>query len=163
MPYVACLEVPCPEEAVGLHYGAQGDVCASTWYLNKTRIRTWDLFPVIVKIEVKEVKMTKGKKCWTGWTPVSKTEEGQFQEFCSCPEGVRIWIDEKQEDGLEALQLRFETAAGQVKATTMVSRNKKKFAVPDEIRVMAAMAAQSRDPVKRRALRKKAQKSTQGI
>ena len=36
-------------------------------------------------------------------------------------------------DGLEVLQSRLEQAVGQVKATTMVSRNKKKFAVPDEI------------------------------
>ena len=30
------------------------DVISSTWYLNKVRIRTWDHFPVVVKIEGKE-------------------------------------------------------------------------------------------------------------
>ena len=54
------------------------DVRASTWYLNKTRIRTWDHFPVVVKIQGKEVKMKKGKKSWTGWTPMSSTEEDKF-------------------------------------------------------------------------------------
>ena len=46
-----------------------------------------------------------------------------------------------------------------MKATTLASRNKNKFMVPDEIRELASMAAQCRDPVKRRVLRKKAQKA----
>ena len=62
-------------------------------------------------------------------------------------------------DGLEALQSRLQQAVGQVKATTMVSRNRKKFAVPDEIREMAALAARCRDPVRRNVSRKKAQKA----
>ena len=42
-------------------------------------------------------------------------------------------------------------------ATTSASRNKNKFKVPDEIREMAALAARCRNPVRRIALRKKAQ------
>ena len=47
----------------------------------------------------------------------------------------------------------------EVKATTLASRNKNKFMVPDEIRELASVAAQCRDPVKRRVLRRKAQKA----
>ena len=42
---------------------------------------------------------------------------------------------------------------------TTASRNNKKFIVPDEIREMAALAAQCRDPVRRKVLRKKARKA----
>ena len=55
---------------------------------------------------------------------------------------------------LEALQERLEVAAA-VKATTTATRNKNKFMIPDEIREMAA-AAQYRDPLEWKVLRKKA-------
>ena len=47
----------------------------------------------------------------------------------------------------------------EVKATTLTSRNKNKFMVPEEIRELASVVAQCRDPVRRRVLRKKAQKA----
>ena len=56
---------------------------------------------------------------------------------------------------LEALQERLEVAAAAVKATTTATRNKNKFMIPDEIREMAA-AAQYRDPLEWKVLRKKA-------
>ena len=130
-------------------------VIASTWYLNKVRIHTWDHFPV-VKIEEKEMRMRKGKKSWAGWTSVSDVEEEKFQELSLCPDGTRSWIEDVKHDGLEALQSRLEGAVAQVKATTTASRNNKKFMVPDEIREMAALAAQCRDPVRRKVLKKKA-------
>ena len=138
---------------------APRDIMASTWYLNKVRIRTWDHFPVVVKIEEKEMRMRKGKKSWAGWSTVSDVEEKKFQELCLCPAGTRSWIDDVKDDGLVALQSRLEGAVAQVKATTTASRNNKKFMVPDEIREMAALAAQCRDPVRRKVLRKKAQKA----
>ena len=48
---------------------------------------------------------------------------------------------------------------GGFKAATLASLNKNKFMVPEDIRELASLAVQSRDPVKRRVLRKKAQKA----
>ena len=50
-------------------------------------------------------------------------------------------------------------AAAQVKATMTAPRNNTKFMVPDEIREMAASAAQCRDLVRKKVVRKKAQKA----
>ena len=52
-----------------------------------------------------------------------------------------------------------EGAAVEVKATTLASRNKNMFMVPEQIRKLASLAPQCRDPVKRKVLRKKAQKA----
>ena len=49
-------------------------------------------------------------------------------------------------------------AVAEIKATTTSSRNKNKFCVPEEIRT-ASDASKSRDPVRRRHLRKIAQKA----
>ena len=84
---------------------------------------------------------------------MSDVEEKKHQELSICLDGIRGWIDDVKDDGLEALQSRLEGAVAQVKATTMASRNNKKFMVPDEIR------AQCRDPVRRKVLREKAQKA----
>ena len=105
------------------------------------------------------MRVRKWKKGWAGWTPVSADEERKFQELCLCPEGSRSWCDANEVSGLEALQARLEGAVVEVKATTLASRNKNKFMVPDEIRELASLAAQCRDPVKRRVLRRKAQKA----
>ena len=60
---------------------------STTWYLNKTRIRTWDHFPVVVKIfDGREMRVRKGRKGWAVWTPVSEDEERKFKELCLCPE-----------------------------------------------------------------------------
>ena len=77
--------------------------------------------------------------------------------LCLCSEGSRSWCDANEISGLEALQARVEGAV-EVKATTLASRNKNKFMVPEEIREFASLAAQCRDPVKR-ILRKNAQKA----
>ena len=57
------------------------------------------------------------------------------------------------------MQTRLDGAVVEVKATSLESWNKNKFMVPEEIRELASVAAQCRDPVKRRVLRKKAQKA----
>ena len=36
------------------------DICSTTWYLNKARLRTWDHFFVTTKIEGRELGMEKG-------------------------------------------------------------------------------------------------------
>ena len=108
-----------------------------------------------VKIDGREMRVRKGKKGWAGWTPVSEDEERKFQELCLCPDGSRSWLDDDEDGGLEVLQL--EGAAVVINATTMESRNRNKFMVPDEIREMAGLAAKCRDPARRKVLRKKAQ------
>ena len=99
------------------------DLVFKTRYLNKTRIRTWDHFPVVVKIEGREMRVRKGKKVWAGWTPVSENEERKFQERCLCPDGSRSCCDANEVSGLEALQARLEGAVVEVKATTLRSEN----------------------------------------
>ena len=86
-------------------------------------------------------------------------EEKKFKGLSLCPDGWRSWIGDENEDGLEALQSRLEVSVAQTKATTTASRNNQKFMVPDEIREMSALAAQCRDPVRRKVLRKKARKA----
>ena len=43
------------------------DLRFTTWYLNKVRLRTWDHFPVVVKIEGKDLRTKNGVKSWAGW------------------------------------------------------------------------------------------------
>ena len=70
--------VPCSTEADRLHYGPR-DLRSTTWYLNRTRFRTWDHFPVVVKVEGKELKVKKEKKGLAGWIPESEDERQKFQ------------------------------------------------------------------------------------
>ena len=137
------------------------DLQSTTWYFNKTRLRTWDHFPVVVKIDGKELRVKKGKKGWAGWIPKSEGEKLKFQELVLCPNGSRDWINDGGQGALETQQARLEGAA--VKATATASRNKNKFKIPDEIREMAAAAQCRRDPLKKKVLRKKAQKSPKRI
>ena len=94
---------------------------------------------------------------------MSDVEEKKFQELSLCPDGTRSWIEDVKDDGLEALQSRLEGAIDQVKASTTASRNNKKFMVPDEIREMAALAAQCRDPVRRKVLKKRHRKHAENL
>ena len=135
------------------------DLRSTTWFLNKVRLRTWDHFPVVVKIEGKELRTKKGVKGWAGWNPASEVQKSKFQELVLCPSGDRNEIRQDGRDGLVALQERLEEAAAAVKATTTAVRNRNKFTVPDEIREMAAEAATCRDLVRRKLLRKRAHKA----
>ena len=92
------------------------DLQSRTWSLNKTRMRTWDHFPVVVKIDGRELRVKKGKKGWAGWVPKSEDERQKFQELVLCPDGSREWVNDGQAGGLEGLQARLEAA--QVKKTT---------------------------------------------
>ena len=58
---------------------------STTWYLNKVRLRTWDHFSVITKIEGRVLRTKKGVKGWAGWAPKSETEENQVSRICSLP------------------------------------------------------------------------------
>ena len=106
------------------------DVPSTTWYLKKVRLRTWDRFPVIVKIEGRALRTKKGVKVWVGWIPGSEGEKSKFHELVLCPGGDRTEILEDGRDGLVALHERREEAAAAVKATTG-SRNRNKLAEGD--------------------------------
>ena len=58
---------------------------STTWYLHQVRLRTWDHFPVITRIEGPELKTKKRVKGWARWTPVSEAEKAKFQEAVLCP------------------------------------------------------------------------------
>ena len=45
------------------------DIRSTTWYLNQVKLRTWHHFPVITRIEGRELKTRKCVKSWAGWTP----------------------------------------------------------------------------------------------
>ena len=59
------------------------DLVFTTWFLNKSRIRTWDHFPVVVKIKGREMRVRKEKKGRTGWTPVSAGRGEDIQRTMS--------------------------------------------------------------------------------
>ena len=93
------------------------DFQCTTWYLNKTRLRTWDHFPRWLRVEEKELRTKKGKKGRAGWIPKLEDAKLEFQEIALYPGDGR--------DGMEvaALQERLEEAAAAVKATTTAIRN----------------------------------------
>ena len=101
-----------------------------TWYQNQVRIRTWDHFPVITRVEGREIRTKKRVKGWAGWTPVSEGEAVKFQELVLC---TRRECDEaapgetEDREGLVLLHDRLVRAAVEIKATTTSSRNRKKL------------------------------------
>ena len=79
-----------------------------------------------------------------------------------CPRSDHDEIDARAAEDGEGLVLphdKLVAAIAEIKATTTSSRNRNKFCVPEEIRQMASDAAKSRNPVRRRHMRKIAQKS----
>ena len=60
-----------------------------TWYLNQVRIRTWDHFSMITRVEGREISTKKRVKGWAGWTPVSEGEMVKFQELVLCTRSDR--------------------------------------------------------------------------
>ena len=80
------------------------DLQSKTWFLNKTWLRTSNHFPVVVKIEGKELSAKKGKKGWAGWVPKPEDEKLEFQELTLHPGDVCDWTGEDGTEGLLALQ-----------------------------------------------------------
>ena len=91
---------------------------------------------------------------------MSEGEMVKFQELVLCSRSdhdeAAPWETEDGE-GLILQHDRLVKAAAEIKATTTSSRNKK--FVPEEIRQMASNAVKCMDPVRRRHLRKIAQKA----
>ena len=50
------------------------DLQSTTWFLNRTSLRTWDHFPAVGKLGGKELTVKKGKSGWAGWIPKSDDE-----------------------------------------------------------------------------------------
>ena len=133
------------------------DIRSTTWYLNQVRLRTWGHFPVITRIEGRELQTKKCVKRWAGWTPVSEAEKAKFQELVVCPRSDHndaAQRDAEEGEGLALPQDRLVGAAAEVRATTTSSRNRNKFCVLEDIRKMASDAATCRNPVKKKHLRK---------
>ena len=66
------------------------DIHSTTWYLSKVRLRTWHHFPVIVKIEERDVKTKKGVKGWAGWIPRSGPRQASSKILCSAQAIVQL-------------------------------------------------------------------------
>ena len=112
------------------------DIRSTTWYLNRVRLRTWDHFPVITKIEGRQLTTKKRVKGWAGWAPVSEAEKAKFQDRVLRPRS-----EAAPGEGLVLLHDRLVGAAVDVAATMTSSRNRNKFCVLEEIRKMARDAA----------------------
>ena len=61
VPHLACLGIPCPKEQTD-YIMEPSDLQSKTSCLNRTWIGTWDHFPVVVKIDGKELRVQKGGK-----------------------------------------------------------------------------------------------------
>ena len=78
------------------------DLVVKTWYLNKTRIRTWDHYPVVVKIEGREMRVRKGKKEWAGLDPSIGRCGEDIPRTMSLSRRSRSWCDANEVSGLES-------------------------------------------------------------
>ena len=144
----ACLGISYPKEADPLHYGAQRSSVNDVVF-EKTRFRTCDNFPVLVKIDGKQLRVTKGKKGWADRISQTEVDEQKFQEPALCPNGSPEWVEDGQEGGLVASQAKLEEPAAAVKKAPTATR----------IRMMATEAAKRRNLTLRKVLRKKARKA----
>ena len=129
-PHTSSLE-PTKQEKQNDSFMGPRDLQSTTWYWNKTRLRKWDHYPVVVIFQGKELQVRNGRKRWTGWIPEWEDERLKFQKQTLCPVGFWAWVKDDQEGGLESLQGRLEKAAA-VQATMTATRNKNKFQVPAE-------------------------------
>ena len=67
------------------HIMEPGDILSTTCDLNRTSLTTWYHFPVVVKIDGKQLKAKKRKKGWAGWIPKSEDDRHKFQKLAFCP------------------------------------------------------------------------------
>ena len=101
---------------------------------------------MVVRIDEREMRMRKRKKGGRVGPQCQKVERGNSKNSVFVQTGRVVGVTMR----LVAWRLyRLKGAAVVIKATTMTSRNKNKFMVPDEIREVAELAAKCRDPVRR--------------
>ena len=101
-----------------------------TGCLNQVRIRTLDHFPVITRVEGREIRTKKRVKGWAGWTPVSQGEMVKSQELVLCPRSDHdeaAPCETQDGEGLIRLHDRLVKAAAEIKAAATSSRNRKNF------------------------------------
>ena len=55
--------------------------------LNKGRLGAWDHYPVVVKVEGKELKLVQGENGWAGWVSNTEEERRKLKTQVFCPEG----------------------------------------------------------------------------
>ena len=59
---------------------------SATWHLNQVRLRTWDHFLVVARIEGRELKTKKCVKGWAGGLPFQKQRISGSKNLCSVHE-----------------------------------------------------------------------------
>ena len=81
-----------------------------TRFLNGERLRSCDLFPVVVIIEGRELKYVKGQKGSVGQAPTMEEERGKFEKRVLCHEEPRSSMAGGRVEGLELLRKSKGTA-----------------------------------------------------
>ena len=82
----------------------------------QVKIRTWDHFLVITRVEGQEIPTKKRVKGWAGWTPVSEGEVAKFQELVLHPQGALDEVALREDvdgEGVVHLHDRLVTAAAE--------------------------------------------------
>ena len=75
------------------------DLVSTTWYLNE-RMRIWYHFPVVVKIEVREMRVKRGKKRGERVGPQSQKMRSRNSEISDlCLDASRSWFDDDAVSG----------------------------------------------------------------
>ena len=123
------------------------DTWSTSTFLNKSEASCLGPFPVVVKIDGKDLRTKKGVEGCAGWISRSEVDESTFQELVLCSSEGRAETRHGERDGLTVLQ-------GRLEKHRLRSRLPRKFTVLDEIREMAAEEAKGRDQVRRKFMRK---------
>ena len=81
MPHLACLGIPCPKEQTD-YIMEPSDLQFKTSCLNRTWMGTWDHFPVVVKIDGKELRVQEGREERVGF-PNLRVTDRSFKNWLS--------------------------------------------------------------------------------
>ena len=135
------------------------DAIASTWYLNTVRIRTWDHFPVVVKFEGREMKFQKRKKAGQAGPPCPTWRRRSSRISACAPKDHAVGLMTRKKMVSWPCNLDWRLQQLKLRLLRQNPGTVKKIRVPEEIRECSTLAAQCRDPVKRKILRKKARKA----
>ena len=63
------------------------DLQSTTWYLNRTSLGTWDNFPVVSKIDGRELRVKKAMNSWARMRNISSEKQ-----LLLCPTWSREWV-----------------------------------------------------------------------
>ena len=87
---------------------------------------------MVVYVEVKELRVRKGKKGWAGWISKTEDERSKLQRRTLRPGGSRAWVKYDQEGELESARNAGGGGGGQGNSIG-VQENKNKFQVLAQI------------------------------